>query len=144
MSNDITIKAEMQKCLYRISYLNQKMYFTQCPYERLYHSQLLAYEQNKMRYLRGYLSMNRNYPTVVPQQREFTLEELVQYDGTEGKPAYVAVNGIVYDASLAPSWGGGTHFGVYAGKDVTKQFLGCHGNEAILQSLPKVGIIKNV
>jgi predicted heme/steroid binding protein len=75
-------------------------------------------------------------------QKEFTLEELAQYDGSGGKPAYVAVNGIVYDVSNEATWGGGTHFGLYAGKDLTAQFKGCHGMESILGKLLKVGELK--
>lgn len=76
------------------------------------------------------------------QAREFTLSELNQYDGSMGKPAYVAVNGIVYDVSNALSWGGATHFGLQAGKDLTAEFQSCHGMAQILQKLPKVGTLK--
>lgn len=78
-----------------------------------------------------------------PSQKEFTLEELATYDGSNGKPAYAAVNGVVYDISKESVWGGGTHFGLYSGKDLTPQFMGCHqGMEAILRNLPKVGVLK--
>ena len=76
------------------------------------------------------------------RQRQFTLEELTQFDGSGDKPAYVAVDGIVYDISVNGAWGGGTHFGLYAGKDLTAQFGGCHGGSAILEKLPKVGVLK--
>jgi len=46
------------------------------------------------------------------QTREFTLNELAQYDGTMGKPAYVAVNGIVYDVSANSKWSGAMHHGL--------------------------------
>lgn len=75
-------------------------------------------------------------------RKEFTLDELAMYNGSGGRPAYVAVNSIVYDVSNEAFWGGGTHFGLYAGKDLTSQFLSCHGNPKILSVLPKVGIIK--
>ncbi|MCM0650702.1 hypothetical protein NBE98_20270 [Clostridium swellfunianum] len=72
----------------------------------------------------------------------FTLEELAQNDGSNGRPAYVAVNGIVYDVSNERTWGGGTHFGLIAGKDLTMQFQSCHGMEQILSRLTKVGVLK--
>jgi predicted heme/steroid binding protein len=76
-------------------------------------------------------------------QKEFTIAELAKYDGSGGSPAYVAVNGIVYDVSNEATWGGGTHFGLYSGKDLTVQFQGCHiGMESILNKLPKVGVLK--
>ncbi|WP_066621046.1 cytochrome b5 domain-containing protein [Clostridium magnum] len=76
------------------------------------------------------------------QQKEFTLEELSQNDGSGGKPAYVAVGGIVYDVSIQAAWGGGTHFGLTAGKDLTEQFTSCHRTAQILNNLPKVGVLK--
>lgn len=75
------------------------------------------------------------------QAREFTLSELAQYNGTMGKPAYVAVNGIVYDVSSNSYWSGGEHYGLTAGKDLSSEFQGCHG-ASILANLPKVGILK--
>lgn len=76
------------------------------------------------------------------QSKVFTGEELSYYDGTNGKPAYVAVNGIVYDVSLEPTWGGASHFGLLSGKDVTEQFNRCHGNIQVLSKLPKAGELK--
>lgn len=73
---------------------------------------------------------------------EFTLSELAYYDGSMGKPAYVAINGIVYDVSNEAVWGGASHFGLIAGKDLSSQFKSCHGNESILAKLPKVGTLK--
>lgn len=76
------------------------------------------------------------------QAREITLQELSTYNGMGGRPAYVAVNGIVYDVSNEATWGAASHFGLMAGKDLTAQFNGCHGNAAVLSQLPKVGILK--
>mgnify|MGYP000884858763 FL=1 len=78
------------------------------------------------------------------EERVFTLEELSQYDGSNGKLAYVAVNGIVYDVSLEATWGGGTHFRLYAGQDLSEQFNGCHGgNLEVLRNLPRVGVLQS-
>lgn len=76
------------------------------------------------------------------RQKEFTAEQLAQYDGSGGKPAYVAVNGIVYDVSMNPAWGGGSHFGLIAGKDLSADFKTCHGMNGKLETLPKVGVLK--
>ena len=75
------------------------------------------------------------------EQRKFTLEELSQYDGSNGKPSYVAIEGIVYDLSKESAWVLGTHFGLTAGKDLTEQFNSCHGMIKILNNAPKVGIL---
>lgn len=74
------------------------------------------------------------------QIMQFTKEELAQYNGKDGNPAYVAVNGVVYDVSPKPSWADGDHFGgVVAGKDVTVQYSECHAAFAILRRLEIVG-----
>ena len=76
------------------------------------------------------------------REKEFTLEELSQYDGSNGKPSYVAVEGEVYDLSKKEKWAGGEHFGLIAGKDLTEQFKSCHGMSQIIDNLPRVGIVK--
>ncbi|WP_242986527.1 cytochrome b5 domain-containing protein [Vallitalea guaymasensis] len=73
--------------------------------------------------------------------RTFTIEELKEYNGEKGRPAYIAVDGVVYDVTYNPSWGGGTHFGVVAGKDITDEFNKCHGGENVLTQLEVVGKI---
>jgi len=74
--------------------------------------------------------------------KEFTLDELASYNGVNGKPAYVAVDGIVYDVSLEKTWGGASHFGLEAGKDLSSQYNSCHVSSQIISKLPKVGTLK--
>lgn len=50
---------------------------------------------------------------------ELTLEELKQYDGKNGNPAYVAVDGIIYDMTNVAAWKNGDHNGYSAGNDLT-------------------------
>lgn len=71
--------------------------------------------------------------------RVFTEAELSRYNGKDGNPAYVAVNGIVYDVTNNAAWGGATHFGLVAGTDVTSQFASCHAGQPILSKLKVVG-----
>ncbi|OOM31848.1 cytochrome b5-like heme/steroid binding domain protein [Clostridium beijerinckii] len=75
------------------------------------------------------------------QPKELTLDDLSQYDGRGGKPAYVAIEGVVYDVSNESNWSGGTHHGLNAGQDLTDQFNSCHGMMKILNNAPKVGIL---
>lgn len=49
----------------------------------------------------------------------FTLAELAQYDGQDGRPAYFAYEGQVYDASSIPNWKENKNHGNLAGKDIT-------------------------
>jgi predicted heme/steroid binding protein len=54
--------------------------------------------------------------------REFTAEELKEFDGRDGKPAYVAYEGVVYDVTESPMWGDGDHEGMHqAGADLTRE-----------------------
>ena len=78
----------------------------------------------------------------IPQQNErlFTIEQLANYDGKDGKPAYVAVDGTVYDVTNNRAWAAATHFGLISGKNYTHEFATCHaGQQSILQTLPVVG-----
>ncbi|MCB2294541.1 heme/steroid-binding protein [Clostridium algoriphilum] len=84
---------------------------------------------------------NHIFEDIGERQQTFTLEELSKYNGIGGNPAYVAINGIVYDVSSVKAWAGGVHFGVSAGKDVTEEFNTCHGDSKILDKLPKVGVV---
>lgn len=116
--------------------LDQRMFYE----IQLYNERIrLNYWKNSYHYYINNQETNLN----LHEQRVFTVEELSQYDGSNGKPAYVAVNDIVYDVSLEATWGGGTHFSLYAGKDLTAQFNGCHGGMLeVLKNLPKVGILE--
>ncbi len=70
----------------------------------------------------------------------FTLEQLAQYDGKNGAPAYVAVNGVVYNVSNNRLWAGGNHFwGLSAGRDLSAEFASCHPGAMVLSVLPVVG-----
>ncbi len=66
----------------------------------------------------------------------FTLEELADYDGQDGRPAYISVEGVVYDVTGVPPWSGGTHFGFEAGVDVTEalQSAAPHGAGQLAQA----------
>ncbi len=50
---------------------------------------------------------------------QLTLEELSEYDGKDGSPAYIAVDGVIYDVTDVPQWSGGEHNGYSAGQDLT-------------------------
>ena len=76
---------------------------------------------------------------VQPTQSNITLEHLSQFTGKNGNPAYVAVNGIVYDVTNNAAWAAATHFGLTAGKDLTDEFASCHAGHSILDKLKVVG-----
>lgn len=128
----------------KIAYYNERMMITSCPYIKNYYGYLIKNEMRRLQILTNKLCKKEmNDYRLERAQREFTLQELAKYDGANGAAAYAAVDGIVYDVSLSSVWGGGTHFGLYAGKDLTNQFKACHNGETkILDSLPKVGVLK--
>jgi len=73
---------------------------------------------------------------------ELTLEELKQFDGKNGNPAYVAVDGIIYDVTNVAKWKNGDHNGYSAGNDLTDiiKNKSPHGVKN-LEGLPVVGKI---
>ena len=86
------------------------------------------------------MNPSQNPSITQPNQRIFTIDELANYDGKDGKPAYVAVEGTVYDVTNNRTWAAATHFGLVSGKNHTQEFATCHaGQQSILQTLPVVG-----
>jgi predicted heme/steroid binding protein len=68
----------------------------------------------------------------------FTAETLEQYNGLNGQPAYIAVDGIVYDVSSL--FVNGQHYGCSAGQDVTDEFDGeRRHNDNMLEGYTVVG-----
>ena len=52
----------------------------------------------------------------------FTMEEISEFDGQDGRPAYVVVDGLVYDVTDSNMWRGGMHQGQFqAGQDLTDE-----------------------
>lgn len=75
---------------------------------------------------------------VIPN-RNFTLEELSEYNGRNENPLYVAFDGIVYDVTNSKLWKDGLHFGLPGGKDLTIEFEACHSNRLPLKSMTPIG-----
>jgi predicted heme/steroid binding protein len=53
----------------------------------------------------------------------FTLEELARFDGQNGAPAYLGINGKVYDITGVQLFRDGKHHGVTPGNDVSDLFV---------------------
>ena len=81
--------------------------------------------------------------TEIEELPVFTLETLAEYDGKEGRPAYVAVDGLVYDFTDLGRWSGGTHNGYEAGQDLTEALheVSPHGDR-VLSRAPVVGTLE--
>lgn len=69
-----------------------------------------------------------------------TLEELSGYDGKNGNPAYIAVDGVIYDVTNVSQWKNGAHNGFPAGQDLTDEIknVSPHGVSK-LNGVPVVG-----
>ncbi|MDD3248368.1 MAG: cytochrome b5 domain-containing protein [Methanosarcina sp.] len=74
--------------------------------------------------------------------KEYTLEELSEYNGKNGK-VYIAYEGQVYDVSDSYLWEDGTHQGLHdSGKDLTETMDEApHGSE-VVKDYPVVGTLK--
>lgn len=81
------------------------------------------------------------------KNRVFTAEELSKYDGKEGRPVYVAVDGVVYDLSRSKLWKTGMHMKLHkAGTDLSSAIhkqapKAIHKDGKILEKMPKVGVM---
>lgn len=76
--------------------------------------------------------------------KKFTLEELAKFDGKEGRPAYVAYKGKVYDVSESWLWEDGDHQGLHeAGKDLTEDMEDSPHEDDSLSDFPFVGELES-
>jgi len=80
----------------------------------------------------------------VSELKKFTLEELAKFDGQEGRPAYVAYKGKVYDVSENAIWDEGDHLGMHeAGKDLTADMEDAPHEEDNILEMPVVGELES-
>ena len=75
-------------------------------------------------------------------QKKFTLEELKKYDGKQGRPAYIAFKGKVYDVTDDYLWVDGDHQGEHAaGIDLTAQIATAPHGEENLERVKQIGVL---
>jgi pyruvate ferredoxin oxidoreductase beta subunit len=80
---------------------------------------------------------------VEKEERIFSLTELAAFEGREGRPAYIAYKGKVYDVSGSSLWGGGNHMGQHlAGRDLTDYLKEAPHGEEVLLPFPVVGELR--
>jgi len=73
----------------------------------------------------------------------FTAKDLAQYNGKNGKPAYVAYKGKVYDVSTSFLWKDGTHQVLHsAGTDLTIAIEQAPHSGDLLGRFPIVGTLR--
>lgn len=72
--------------------------------------------------------------------RQFSEEELRQYNGQDGMPAYIAFKGKVYDVTLSEFWKEGTHFKKhFAGYDLSAAMADAPHGDEVFENYPCVG-----
>jgi predicted heme/steroid binding protein len=75
-------------------------------------------------------------------EKRFTLEELKKCDGKDGRPAYVAYKGKVYDVGDSFLWVDGDHQGEHeAGEDLTEEMAQAPHGEETLERVKLVGVL---
>lgn len=73
-------------------------------------------------------------------KQDLTIEELHSFDGKEGRPAYVAYKGKIYDVSRSKLWKEGSHLKKHlAGHDLTDAIKTAPHSEDKLLLMPIVG-----
>ena len=144
MKDQYSLRTMIYQFQKEVCYYSRIQLLSVCPYEKAYCENLIKVRtQQLINFIKYASSIPIGRDSAFQRQKEFTLEELSTYDGASGRPAYVAVNGSVYDISKEATWGGGTHFGLFAGRNLSAQFMGCHkGMLETLNKIPKVGVLK--
>ena len=74
------------------------------------------------------------------EQKKVTRQELEENNGKNGKPAYIAYKGKVYDVTQSSFWLDGDHLGMHqAGKDLTEELEMAPHREETFQRVKLVG-----
>lgn len=72
-----------------------------------------------------------------------TLTELAGYDGQDGRRAYIAVNGTIYDVTDSPLWKAGLHPPDHqAGQDLTDELAKAPHVRTVIERFPVAGTLE--
>ena len=72
-----------------------------------------------------------------------TKAELARFDGREGRKAYVAVNGKVFDVTASPYWQDGNHQNAHqAGTDLSADLLKAPHVRSVIERFPVVAVLE--
>ena len=74
-------------------------------------------------------------------KRLFTLDELAAFDGKEGRPAYYAYKGKIYDVTGSSLFKEGAHFKHQAGQDLTEALSYAPHGEEVFAPFGVVGVL---
>lgn len=127
---------KLQKTALSCRYIDEKIYWEKILWAEFYKKCLLEIFIKNMEAANKFLQKSSR------EEKILTIDELAKYNGKNQMPAYIAVNGIVYDVTFQGAWAGGTHFGLTVGKDLSNEFKSCHNTQSILDKLQKVGTLQ--
>lgn len=146
MSIKKDIREQMMKIISEATNAVYMLNFTPCPLAK---NRIMEDMKNYLATLNGLINQidTEAFDEIVSverqsensSRRDLTIAELSQYNGKNGAPAYVAVNGTIYDVTNVAAWAAATHFGLSAGHDLTQQFNSCHAGQPILSKLTVIG-----
>ncbi len=109
-------------------------------------TRIIKDEQLHLRFFRETLrgltgaSSDETMPTSAdPPTLNLTPQQLANYDGKNGRPAYIANEGLIYDVTSSPAWHDGEHEDYSAGRDLTADFARARHGDSALSGLPVVG-----
>ncbi|MCL7488519.1 MAG: hypothetical protein M8357_10150 [Desulfobulbaceae bacterium] len=75
--------------------------------------------------------------------KEFNQESLAEFDGRDGRPTYIARDGVVYDVSDSKLWQNGEHMKRHqAGQDLSADFSAAPHGAEVFERYPEVGTLK--
>jgi predicted heme/steroid binding protein len=75
--------------------------------------------------------------------KEYTLDELLSFDGRGGRSSYIAYRGILYDVSRSRFWKNGSHMVKHqAGRDLTDALKMAPHDENKLLAMPRAGKVR--
>ena len=72
--------------------------------------------------------------------KDMNLEELSKYNGKDGNPAYVAIDGVIYDVTKSKYWKNGEHMNrATAGNDLSEVIKQAPHSKDKLKKFPVIG-----
>ena len=78
--------------------------------------------------------------TFLTENKKITRQELEENNGKNGKPAYIAYQGKVYDVTESSFWSDGEHLGMHqAGKDLTEELEMAPHREETFEKVKLIG-----
>jgi predicted heme/steroid binding protein/uncharacterized membrane protein len=76
------------------------------------------------------------------ENKNFTESELEKYDGKNGKPVYISLDGKVHDVSDSSLWADGRHMGLHsAGAELSESIANAPHSGEVLSRFPVVGVL---